>query len=200
MKYQSILFSLLIFSLFLSCENRNNSKKVFSKETKIDLSSKGEDSSILKTNNHKSDTLISTKNSESFLNKKNLKTADYIVHCSKDQKAEITRYIDNLRKEWQNTPNPLIATYEGNDFGDYQHIIFKASNNVFYDFGQAENNFVPYKLFELSEQYEDNPAFVGKEFKIYWDWKIAEFLCCDGEYKEVKAYIPSITKLELIKK
>ncbi|MBL7747600.1 MAG: hypothetical protein JNM19_09260 [Chitinophagaceae bacterium] len=109
------------------------------------------------------------------------------------------RHIEWLREEWQNVPNPMTAIYQGNDFGDYQHILFKAENGVEYDFGQANNRYGPYKLYEPSGQYEDNPEFLGKKFKVYWDWVVSDFFCCEGEYGKARAYLPSITKLELMK-
>lgn len=44
----------------------------------------------------------------------------------------------------------------------------------------------------------DNPTYLNKKFKIHWKWKITTFPCCEGEYQTVKAYQPSIIKLELL--
>lgn len=196
MNKYGILFILTIFFLIISCENNNRPKS----DITYDSMTKREDSTTLKFTGNKPDSAIANRDTQSFLNGSNLKTDDYIKQYPANQNAELRRHIEWLRKEWQNVPNPITATYQGNDLGDYHHIIFKAANGVAYDFGQANNSYGQYKLHELSGQYDDNTEFLGKEFKVYWDWKLSEFLCCDGEYGEAKAYLPSITKLELIKK
>ena len=196
-----ILFLLVIFSLIISCENNNNTKNDINRDSMTsDVSSKQGDSATLIVTDHKLDSAPADRNSKSFLNGNNLKIDDYIKQYPPNQKARVRRHLEWLRKEWQNMPNPITATYQGNEFGDYHHILFKSANGAVYDFGQAQNNYGQYNLHALSGQYEDNPEFLGKKFKVYWNWKLAEFLCCDGEYGKAKAYLPSITKLELIKK
>lgn len=143
---------------------------------------------------------VANSNTPSISNGSNLKTDDYIKQYPANQNAELRQHIESLKKEWQNTPNPITATYQGNDFGDYHHVLFKDAKGVNYDFGQANNNYGPFNLHALSGQFEDNPEFLGKEFKVYWEWKLSDFFCCDGEYGKAKAYLPSITKLELIKR
>jgi microsomal dipeptidase-like Zn-dependent dipeptidase len=125
-------------------------------------------------------------------------TTDCISVYPAQQEAALKQYIAELKKEWKSVPNPIIARYEGNSFGDYHHIIFKDSTGTTFDFGQANNYYGRYKLFDQSGQYDDNPAYTGKEFKIYWDWKLSSFLCCDGNYGKAKACLPSITKLVLL--
>lgn len=198
-KYKN-LFWLTIFFLLISCENNNNAKNDNRYDSlTAEVSSKREDSSTLKLTDHKPDSVIPNKATQPFFNDSNLKIDDYIKQYPANQTAELRRDMERIRKEWQNAPNPITATYQGNDFGDYHHILFKAANGVEYDFGQAKNNYGQYKLHELSGQYNDNPEFLGKKFKVYWDWKLSKFLCCDGEYGKAEAYLPAITKLELIK-
>ncbi len=200
MNKYNILFLLVIFPLIISCENKNKTKNDITYDSMTsEVSSKREDSTTLKFTDNKIDSVIANRNTQSFLNGNNLKIDDYIKQYPANQTAELRRHMEWLRKEWQNVPNPITATYQGTDFGDYLHILFKAANGVEYDFGQAKNSYGKYDLYELSGQNDDNPEFLGKEFKVYWDWKLSEFLCCDGEYGEAKAYLPSITKLELIK-
>lgn len=134
-----------------------------------------------------------------FASNKNLKVEAYIKHYPNNQKKELIAYISWLRKEWQNVPNPFIASYQGNDFGDYFHVIFEDQHKKVYDFGQAKNNFGRYDMFDNTGQYEDNPDYLGKKFKVYWNWELADFSCCDGAYGEAKAYVPTVTKLELLK-
>ena len=201
MNKNSILFLPVILFLIISCEDSNNTKNNIASysTTCLDIS-KRNDSTTLKVADKKVDSLTANRNDTSFLNGANLKVEAYIKQYPANQNANLKRHIEQLRKDWQNVPNPIIAIYSGSDFGDYFHIFFKAANGAEYDFGQAKNNYGQYELFKLSGQYEDNPEFLGKEFKVYWDWELSEFLCCDGEYGKAKAYLPSITKLELIKK
>lgn len=195
--YSIIIASTLFF--FLSCDP----KQVKSESTDAsnsELSPEHDDSSAILNTDVSIDSLPAKKSTQEFLKGKNLKTADYIKQSPTNQEAELIRLIVHLKEEWQNVPNPITATYIGNDFGDYHHILFKASNGVEYDFGQANNNYGEYSLFENSGQYVDHPDYLGKEFKVYWNWTLSEFYCCDGEYGKAKAYLPAITKLELIKK
>jgi hypothetical protein len=200
MNKYGILFLPVIFFLIISCDNNNKLKNdIIYDSTTSTVNSNREDSALLRFTDNKRDSIIANRNNQSFLNGRHLKTDDYIKQYPANQNAELRRHIEWLRKEWQNVPNPITATYQGNDFGDYHHIIFKAANGAKYDFGQATNNYGQYKLHELSGQYDDNPEFLGKKFNVYWDWKLSDFFCCDGEYGKAKAYLPSITKLELIK-
>ena len=197
-KLYSIITAATIF-LFLSCDHKQviNESKDASGSV---LSSEHDDSTSIHNTDLSIDSIPTTESTQVFLKGKNLKIEDYIKHSTTNQEAELKSLIEHLREEWQNVPNPITATYIGNDFGDYHHIIFKDANGVEYDFGQANNYYGEYSLFENSGQYEDHPDYLGKEFKVYWDWTLSEFLCCDGEYGKAKAYLPAITKLELIKK
>lgn len=200
MNKYSILFFQIIFFLIAGCANNNKTKNDITDDSMTsESSSKPEDTTTLKTTVSKFDSVTANRNTPSFSNRSNLKTDDYIEQYPANQKAGLRRHIEWVRKEWQNTPNPITATYQGNDFGDYHHIIFKDAKGVTYDFGQANNNYGQFNLHELSGQYEDNPEFLGKKFKVYWDWKLSDLFCCEGEYGKAKAYLPSITKLELIK-
>ena len=198
-KYTFILI-LTIFVVLLSCENKPVKNESIDDLSTSDKNSKPEDSTTIKFVDQSLDSIPTTESTQVFLKGKNLKTADFIIQYPANQNAELKSQIEHLRKEWQNVRNPITATYIGNDFGDYHHVIFKDANGVEYDYGQANNNYGSYKLHENSGQYEDHPDYLGKEFKVYWDWTLSEFLCCDGEYGKAKAYLPAITKLELIKK
>jgi hypothetical protein len=200
MNKYNILFLLAIFPLIISCENNNKTKNDITYDSMTsEVNAKRNDSTTLIITDDKLDSVIPNRDTQLFTNRCNLKIDDYIKQYPANQTAELRRHMERLRKEWQNVPNPITATYQGNDFGDYHHILFKAANGVEYDFGQAKNSYGQYNLHKLSGQYEDNPEFLGKKFKVYWDWKLSEFHCCDGESGEAKAYLPSITKLELIK-
>ncbi len=198
-KYNFLFLPVIVF-LVMSCENNKTKNVLKHPVSALDSTSKSEDSTRLRPADKTLDSVKTDRNTSSVFKGSKLKTDDFIKQYPANQQAELRSQIEWLRKEWKNVPSPLTATYQGNDFGDYFHIIFKAENGTEYDFGQANNSFGKYKLYDhLSEQLTDNPEYLGKAFKVYWDWKLAEFPCCDGEYDKAKAYLPTITKLELIK-
>lgn len=190
---------LLLLTLFISCESNNEKNPIAIDSAKTPADSIRRDSLQSTNSDSISDSATANSNSEFLQNTANLKTEDFIKQYPGSQKTELRNLIDYLRTEWENVPNPITATFQGNEFGDYHHVLFKDKNGKVYDFGQANNDFGAYKLYQSSGQYEDNPAYLKKEFNVYWEWKLADFNCCDGEYGNAKAYLPSITKLELIK-
>lgn len=125
-------------------------------------------------------------------------TRDFIAKCPKDFEKELEFYIEYERKQWENVPNPIVAKYIGNDFGDYHHIDFEDSAGKIYNFGFGNNNFGGTVLFYEDQHFNDNPKYLGMPFKIFWEWKVSSFPCCSGEYEMVEAYLPSIVKLELV--
>ena len=200
MNNNRLAFLPAVFFFITSCANHNKTNiNTPADSLTAGVHTKPDDSAVLKSDSHTPDSATANSDTLPLLNGHHVKTDDFIKQYPAGQKTGFRHYMDLLRKEWQNVPNPITATYQGNEFGDYHHILFEAANGVTYDFGQANNNYGPYKLHELSGQYADNPKFLGKKFNIYWDWKLTDFLCCDGEYGKAKAYLPAITKLELIK-
>lgn len=125
---------------------------------------------------------------------------EFIVDCPKEMKSELKDYLRYERKQWEGVANPFIATYDGNDFGDYFHLIFTDANTKAYDFGFADNDFGGIQLYADDEQLTDNPQYLGRQFSITWAWKISSFPCCSGGYEIVEAYLPTITKLEMMVK
>lgn len=195
-----LLLTPVIFLLICSCDNNNQEKNNPLNDTLAHRDSTiRKDSAALDTAVNKPGTATPGTHTPSFSPGPAVKTDDFIKQYPGNDKAALRNYIESLRKEWQHVPNPFTATYEGNDFGDYFHLLFKDAKGVTYDFGQAANNFDTYKLYEPSGQYEDNPEYLGKKFKVYWEWKLTDFLCCEGEYGKAKAYLPAIIKLELVK-
>ncbi len=122
---------------------------------------------------------------------------DFIISPSKNYSEDLKQYIKYEKEQWKNTPNPLIVNYKGNDIGDYFHLTFEDNKGNSYDFGFGNNNFGDYELYNKTD-LTDNPKYLNKTFKVYWEWKPSKFPCCSGEYKIVEAYLPSIAKLELI--
>lgn len=121
-----------------------------------------------------------------------------IVECPKAYRENLKQDINYERVYWKGVKSPFVATYKGNEIGDYHHINFIDAKNKIYDFGFGNNNFGAIKLFFRQDDFKDNPKYLSRKFKVYWKWKLASFPCCDGDYKIVKAYMPSITKLELL--
>lgn len=144
------------------------------------------------------DTLLKNKGGKNeVISVKGWTIDDFIIN-DKDKKSKAVRStIEYKREEWENVKNPIVATFKGCDFGDYFHLNFEDANGKNYDFGFGNNNYGEYLLFDKTD-YNDNPEYLGKTFKICWNWKITSFPCCDGDYEKVEAYLPSITKLELI--
>ena len=99
---------------------------------------------------------------------KNGKTEDFIIECDEEVKANAIMDLDYMRENWKNAPNPLIATYKGNEFGDYFHIMFEDKEGNGYDFGSGNNHFNEYNLYDNSDQLEDNQQYLNQTFKIYW--------------------------------
>ena len=199
LKIKYILW-LVVLNSTSSCQDTQSTKKERVKvAAPIALHPTLKDSVPQKVEQKSSDTARIQKANTAFVSNKNLKVEAYIKHYPSNQKKELIAYISYMRKEWQNVPNPFIASYQGNEFGDYFHVIFEDQHKKVYDFGQAKNNFGRYDLFDNSGQYEDNPDYLGKKFKVYWNWKLADFSCCDGAYGEAKAYLPTVTKLELLR-
>jgi len=159
--------------------------------------------------NNDVDTIVDRKAKENFLvegspKKSKSKINDwginkFIIECPENYVTNLMQEIEYYKKEWENVENPFIATYKGNYFGDYHHINFEDSNEKSYDFGFGENDFGDILLFFNDEQINDNPKYLGKQFNIFWEWKISSFPCCSGKQELVKAYYPSIIKLELLK-
>ncbi len=183
----------------MSCKNKAN-EDVFTSPKNAEIKPKQKDTAAILQTHSKPDSIIPISNHQPVTKTGYLKNEEAISRYPPQLQSTLKLHLDMLRTKWQNIPNPITAIYQGNDFGDYQHILFKDAKGETYDFGQAANNYGKYQLHERSGQYNDNPAYLGKQFKVYWDWKLSDFLCCEGDYDRVKAYLPAITKLELIKK
>lgn len=108
----------------------------------------------------------------------------------------LDNYLDYLHEYWKKVENPLEVTYKGAYFGDYFHLNFEGPEGIGYDFGNGNNNLGVYMLHD--EEFEENEKYVGKRFNITWEWKLSQFLCCDGMMEGHEAKIPSIVQLELL--
>jgi len=115
----------------------------------------------------------------------------------KNNDEQLVRYIKYLEDTWKNAQNPLIVTYTGSFIGDYFHFQFEDASHNTYDFADGLNDLGEFSFFD--DDYNGNPDFIGKKFKITWAWRLNKFQCCDGDYNIVEAKIPSITTIELVK-
>lgn len=127
-----------------------------------------------------------------------ISTDKLIISCPENYKEALKQYLEHEREQWKDVLNPFVATYTGNDFGDYHQINFKDSDGKSYDFGFGNNDFGDTQLYYEDENMYDNPRYFGKSLEIFWEWKRSTFPCCEGERKLVEAYLPSITKIELV--
>ncbi len=114
-----------------------------------------------------------------------------------NENSSLASYINYLHEKMENVKNPIRATYEGTDFGDYFHLSFRGPNELYLDFADGNNDFGKYELYD-SLTFEENQKYVGKTFEIHWEYKISTFACCEGEMEAVTAKVPSITELKLI--
>ncbi len=122
---------------------------------------------------------------------------DTLIETDLSQNNALKHYLEYLEEEMQHISNPVKATYEGTDFGDYFHLTFMNSDGHYIDFADGNNNFGDYELYDPIT-FEEQKRYVGKTFEIHWEFKKSQFLCCDGEMEPVTAKTPSITSLKLI--
>lgn len=133
-----------------------------------------------------------------FQSIKNWSTVDFIISEKYKSSTSLRNLIEYTREEWKNVPSPFKAVYTGCYIGDYFHLNLEDARGKSYDFGFGNNNYGDILLFDTIA-YDSNRKYLRKSFLIHWSWKISKFPCCDGEYDNVEAYYPSITKLELLR-
>lgn len=191
-------FYLFLFILFVSCNNPSteSNKSDSNNETKEDRN-KAKTDTIQNLSEAKTDSILNEKTeNEELISVQQWKTEDFIVSKQFKSSATVKRNIEYTREDWKNVKSPFIATFQGTDIGDYFHLTFEDAKGKIYDFGFGENQLGDYELYK--EPDDPNPKYLGKTFKIYWNWKVTTFPCCDGEYDQVEAYLPAITRLELV--
>lgn len=194
MSKKLLLFHVLNLGLILGC---NTSADNFTTKN-ADAVSK--DSTLVENDSANfvsSDTIQTTsKSAENFMDVSNWKIDDFIIHKKDKSNLALRNLIEYEKENWRAVKNPFKAKYQGCDFGDYFHLNFKDDEGKYYDFGFGENNLGMFQLYD-TVTFEDNSKYMGKNFTIFWNWKICKFPCCDGEYEPVEAYLPSIVRLEL---
>ena len=105
-------------------------------------------------------------------------------------------YLETQKKEWEGIVNPMTVTFKEFVLGDYPHIIFADAEGKEFDFGDGNN---AYGEFSPADFQDEESQYLGKKFNITWEWKESEFNCCEGAMDLVKAKVPSIAKIELVK-
>ncbi len=190
---KSLVLGMLVFSM--GCQNDGNQDQKTEETISIDNEKNAESydsvSEIL------TDSSALEQKNEELISVLDWKIDDFIVKKKDRSSAALRAQIEYTKEQWKDVKSPFVATYKGCDFGDYFHLIFEDAKGNNYDFGFGENKYEPYKLFDETD-FADNPKYLNKTFKIYWNWKITSFPCCEGEYELVEAYLPSITKLALV--
>jgi hypothetical protein len=126
----------------------------------------------------------------------NWKSQDFIVDAGIYSTSEVWSSIDWQLEQVKNLKSPFLAKFTTVEIHDYFHLNFETENGQTLDCGDGENNLGEYVLYSAPD-YIENPKYAGKTFLVYWNWEIATFQCCSGSYNTVKAYVPTITKLEL---
>lgn len=133
---------LLLILIFNSCKNAADESK--NSESTIDENidtSNVEADSIDKNQNTTAENGDTILIDEAFISVKDWKIEDFIINAKDEKSQSVRGLIEYEKEEWKNVKNPIIATYQGSDFGDYFHLIFKDANGNEYDFGFGVNNF-----------------------------------------------------------
>ncbi len=125
-------------------------------------------------------------------------STDYVISCPSAYEAELVQYIEGLREEWKEVPNPLLVRYRGYEIGDYVHILFEDENGKIYDFGSGNNDFGELQSFFDDYNFVYDPEGEDPQYTLFWKWKASSFPCCSGEYELVDAYVPSVIRIELV--
>lgn len=184
---------------FISCNNSTDEDKKepnTGQKTAAGTAKAGADT--LNSQQNRGDTVLPNKgDTNGAVSVSGWKTDDFIVKQKDRAYKELRRTVEYEREQWKNVANPLIVTFRGTDMGDYFHLNFEDKQGRKYDFGFGNNDYGQYRLFD-KDDFDTNPEYMGKSFRLYWNWKVSTFPCCDGEYYNVEAYLPSITRLELI--
>lgn len=197
MKSSKFLY-LFLFIAFVSCHpsSSENNKSDSNTVTQDDRNKAKKDTNQNLSEEKTDSTQTDKTENEELISVQQWKTEDFIVSKLYKSSPTVKRNIEYTREEWKNVKSPFIATYQGSDIGDYFHLTFEDAKGKVYDFGFGENQFGDYELYK--EPDDPNPKYLGKTFKIYWNWKVTTFPCCDGEYDQVEAYLPAITRLEMV--
>lgn len=120
---------------------------------------------------------------------------DATAEIDEVEKTPVENYLSILREQWKDTPNPIVAKFESAELHDYFHLLFRDAEGNGYDFADGNNDLGDYVLYD--EDYTGNKKYIGKEFEIKWEWKMSEFVCCDGMMENVEGEIPSIVNIQL---
>lgn len=122
---------------------------------------------------------------------------EYIIEYGMGDPEILDDLIQSRIASFKDLPSPIFAQFDGVELDHHNHLnIYFGYSQATLNFGNGDNDYSTYKLFD--EAFQTNPQLEGKVFKIYWEWRIASFPCCEGETLISKSYLPSILKLEHI--
>lgn len=113
------------------------------------------------------------------------------------QNESLQNHLNQLKEEWSTVPNPVVATYQGAELGDYFHLGFETTDGKYLDFGDGDNTLGTIKFFD--DSMASSPELLGQQFTIGWEWKVSSFNCCEGAMEPVVAKVPAITSIVPVK-
>jgi hypothetical protein len=116
-----------------------------------------------------------------------------------NENPSLKNYVNYLHEVMDEVKSPIELVYEGVDFGDYFHLTFTGPNELYIDFGDGNNDFGEYELYDPLT-FEDNSKYIGQTFEVFWEFKASNFYCCEGNMEPTTAEVPSIVQLKLIEK
>ena len=194
---------ILIFMLFSSCSNGKHDKAA-----KVDVDQvgqvdkRGNISKDLKPISEGLGQLTIEKDSQilSSINGigiENWSTEDLIITESAKSYQELQGNLNYWIDYWKNVESPSLMKYGGSELGDYFHLNFITEDGLSLDFAKGNNEYGKYSLYS-NDDFEPNDIYVGKTFKVLWEWKPSRFACCGGSLDLIEAYHPSITELTLV--
>ena len=115
----------------------------------------------------------------------------YKIQVGPDVSGYIFGHFTSLKQEGRLSQ---ILEYQGSEFGDLFHILFGGI-----DFGDANNNFSGYNLFDEND-FTPNEEFIGRKFEVLTNNLIARKYCNYPENTDICIEeIPTIVSLKLLK-
>ncbi len=190
MNYSNCFFPVVIAFVCTSCTDSPTSDDQAIDSTPATVA-------IIDTLQIQTDTVVKVENEIPGLRDvSNWKPQDFILDANIYSSNELWSSIDWHLEQMKDLKSPFVAKFTTVEIMDYFHLNFETVDGRTIDFGNGENNLGEYVLYSAPD-FVENPKYTGKTFLVYWNWEIATFPCCSGSYNILKAYVPTITKLEL---
>jgi hypothetical protein len=103
-----------------------------------------------------------------------------------------------ITEKWKDVENPLVATFTDYSQDGIVHVLFTDQAGRSYDFGSGNHNLGEIRLYG-PQSGVSNPDYLGKQFKITWEWKLSRMWFMWENYEQAIAPLPSIVHIEIIK-